>query len=87
MITKWFYEPLPVSGFIVKQKDPDGLRSNPICAVYLEEHARMICAAPEMLEALESFLYPDNPDDWQDVLIEQIPRLRAAIAKAKGGTP
>ncbi len=38
----------------------------------------------EMLEALESFLYPDNPDDWQDALIEQIPRLRAIVTKSKG---
>ena len=38
----------------------------------------------EMLEALESFLYPDNPDDWQDALIEQIPRLRDIVTKSKG---
>jgi len=54
------------------------------CVPNLTEDWHLIAAAPEMLEALESFLYPDNPDDWQDALIEQIPRLRDIVTKAKG---
>jgi len=48
-----------------------------------------------LLEALESFVrwhdfeydHPDSLDDWQDAMGEQMPKLRAAIAKAKGEQP
>ena len=60
------------------QSSPDGRIPYDVRDWYL------MAAAPEMLEAMESFLYPDNLDDWQDALIEQIPRLRAIVTKAKG---
>jgi hypothetical protein len=89
MSTEWFYEPLPVSGFTIKQKDPDGLRSNPICAVYLEEHARMICAAPEMLEALGVLcnFKRECPCEMSNEELAAWDKARAAVAKAEGGQP
>lgn len=42
-----------------------------------EANARLIAAAPEMLEALEGVAKNINPDDWFE-------RVHAAIAKAKG---
>ena len=49
--------------------------------------ALLIAAAPDLLEALESveFTLEEDPDDpeWT----ESVRRARAAIAKAKGGTP
>lgn len=42
-----------------------------------QANARLIAAAPEMLEALEGVAKNINPDDWFE-------RVHAAIAKAKG---
>jgi hypothetical protein len=87
MSTEWFYEPLSIGGFAVKQKNPDGLRSNPISAVYLEEHALLITAAPEMLEALQealSCLGRKRPE-WRDQTEMNVySNIKAAIAKAEG---
>jgi hypothetical protein len=95
MSTEWFYQRLNYNGFVVKQKDPEGLRPEPICVVYEKKDAQLIVAAPEMLAALEAFVrwydfeygHPDNLDDWQDAMSEQMPRLRDVVAKAKGGQP
>lgn len=52
-----------------------------------DAHARLVAAAPELLEALKGLLNAPNPDDVGDYT----PRLRAvmnahaAIAKATGG--
>ena len=53
---------------------------------------RLIAAAPETLDAIESFVrwydfeyeHPDNLDDWQDAMTEQMERLRTVITKSKG---
>jgi len=59
-----------------------------------EPDARLICAAPEMLEALEMVIafedwerysHPDHKDALQ--YAEVVDRVRSAIAKAKGGQP
>jgi hypothetical protein len=90
MSTEWFYEPLSIGGFAVKQKNPDGLRSNPISAVYLEEHALLIAAAPEMLQTLKLFY------DWSKNVTKYPPywvrttfvdKCSEIIAKAEGRTP
>jgi len=83
MSTEWFYLKRTGNGYIVFET-----ADKPICAVNDEEHARMIAAAPEMLEALERILpaaiareEPDSYDQHGDIAFAE-----AAIAKAKGGT-
>ena len=50
-----------------------------------EANARLIAAAPELLEALEAITANASWADWRD--LDQILNARAAIAKAKGETP
>lgn len=84
MSTEWFYTKRSLGGYIVYE-DWD----KPICAVNDEEHARMIAAAPEMLEALEYITANVNKVVNNGWLREQ-PEYKAAlaaIAKAKGEQP
>jgi len=87
MSTEWFYQRLNYDGFIVKQKDPEGLRPKPICVVYEETDAQLIIAAPEMLNVLKGI---------HDMLIHDVSFegrksmrsiLHRAIAKAEGRQP
>jgi hypothetical protein len=60
-----------------------------------EANARLIAAAPDMLEALEAILKAHaliveeaaGEDDEGDIVDEDCTRARAAIAKARGGQP
>lgn len=57
-----------------------------VCSTY-EEHAAVLCAAPEMLEALkEAYEAMREPHgEWKDVRENKaLPNVRAAIAKAEG---
>jgi len=90
MSEHWVYEAANVEGYVitapeswryvVDPSDHEG-RYGPI---YREADARLIAAAPELLEALQEAL-----DDWgfdkpDCVRLEWADKARAAIAKAKG---
>ena len=58
-------------------------------------NARLIAAAPELLEALEQIAAPamvpldqlpdaDQPNGWRDVAVERIELARAVLAKVRG---
>ncbi|WP_051439464.1 hypothetical protein [Bordetella petrii] len=47
-----------------------------------EANARLIAAAPELLEALEEFVHPYSSETLTEG--ERLEKARAAIAKAKG---
>jgi len=66
-----------------------------VCSVYLrtvegrhEANARLIAAAPDLLEALEAWIsYHDDEEDGVDSMLryaKAIDMTRAAIARAKG---
>ena len=50
------------------------------------DDARLMAAAPELLEALEELLHAPDPDEVEDFapLYRAITKAHAAIAKAKG---
>ena len=93
MSEHWVYEAATVEGYVitapeswryvVDPSDHEG-RYGPI---YREADARLIAAAPDLLEALQEAL-----DDWDDThfdeeyphRIEWADKARAAIAKARG---
>ena len=58
------------------------------CGTFPEDeahaNARLIAAAPEMLEALEEIVSAADGDGWSQ-LDADLRKARAAIAKAKGG--
>ena len=88
MSTEWFYQRLNYDGFIVKQKDPEGLRPKPICVVYEETDAQLIIAAPEMLEALKALWSMKGcPCELSDEEMAALHKAYAAIAKAEGRQP
>lgn len=73
---------------IVAAKQPMGARMNDICAVWLrggkkktEANARLIAAAPELLDALQAVVSDLELGAHPHLHIDQI---RAAIAKATG---
>jgi hypothetical protein len=88
MSTEWYYTKRSLGGYIVFE-DWD----KPICAVNDEEHARMIAAAPEMLEALQAIAAtnPNNTpmtnDQIRNAYAKALFTAKAAIAKAKGEAP
>jgi hypothetical protein len=89
MSTEWFYiKRLVGEGYIIWAN-----ANIPICAVNDEEHARIICAAPEMLKALEQAVnvierLTESENGMIDTsTYDAIVNAKAAIAKAKGGQP
>jgi hypothetical protein len=87
MSTEWYYTKPTGKGFIIVFETAD----KPICAVNDEEHAQLIAAAPEMLEALKRIL-PSAIAYEMDYSVTydsdgNIAFAEAAIAKAKGRTP
>jgi hypothetical protein len=74
------------SGFItirVADGTPNGdADEQPIATVYSEAHARLIAAAPELLEALKRLLDPSLKKDIREA---DEARARAVVAKATGG--
>ena len=71
------------------------LNDGPICIIPHDDvtesgaeeqlaNARLIAAAPELLEALEGLAMKAGRHFWRDVVVTQ---ARAAIAKAKGEQP
>lgn len=61
---------------------------NPYRLAWRDADARLIAAAPEMLEALESLVercsHLKNLNGVQDIIAKQIDDAKAAIAKARG---
>lgn len=54
----------------------------------MEANARLIAAAPELLEALKAMLEAEYAHEWEDYSSEELTVLEkahAAIAKAEGG--
>jgi hypothetical protein len=72
-VHQWRYEGMPDS---IRQHDDAESMAN----------ARLIAAAPEMLEALKSALWRMQQYDYQ-AMEGTIAKARAAIAKATGETP
>jgi hypothetical protein len=62
-------------------------RSEMASGSYDEQHAnaRLIAAAPELLEACRAALFGANHIDCVRAMQEVVPLIRAAIAKAEGG--
>ena len=63
--------------FIVASGNPDESDYEGVCQTYNEANARLIAAAPELLEALEFALGTCNDSETRQVITE-------AIRKAKG---
>jgi hypothetical protein len=84
MSTEWFYLKRTGNGYIVFET-----ADKPICAVNDEEHAQLITAAPEMLDALEVLCNFKRgcPCEVSNEEMAAWDKARAAIAKAKGGQP
>jgi len=92
MSERWVYEAANVEGYVitalegwryvVDPSDHEG-RYGPI---YREADARLIAAAPELLEALEDLfhLIADAHDGERVFTFNMQRKARAAIAKAKG---
>jgi hypothetical protein len=81
MSTEWFYRLLANGqAYIIWES-----YEFPICAVNHEEHARMLCAAPDMLAVLQELDKCASYWSEYDVPIGIHDRMKAAIAKAKGG--
>jgi hypothetical protein len=75
-------------GYIVFPRDKDGDPDAPVCEISdrlddaeAEANARLIAAAPCLLEALEDFMR-DGSQAYRERISK---KARAAIAKAKGG--
>jgi hypothetical protein len=51
-----------------------------------EANARLIAAAPDLLESCEALLDLPKSDDWLNALRNVVTQARAAVAKAKGET-
>lgn len=62
--------------------EPTGLRAEEV--VNATANARLIAAAPEMLEALQEIVAAAD-GDWWEQLDATLEKSRAAIAKATGG--
>jgi hypothetical protein len=75
----WNLYPNSASDWVVRKMFPDGQESHEIarCTSGMD-NARLISAAPDLLEALE-FVIRGVPDTW-----EGVQKARAAIAKARG---
>ena len=67
----------PMIATLCKHEDADG-------GFPVEANARLIAAAPELLEALEEMVKAGEFEDW-DGRCDCIADARAAIAKATGG--
>ena len=67
--------------FLVGPHDRDGIVYHPVVKLHDEYNARLIAAAPELLEALQRFLKAWEDDSDGAGAAKQ---ARAAIAKATG---
>jgi hypothetical protein len=77
--SKWRHNSPPAA--VWKLCEGGGLTGLPGCIETTEANARLIAAAPDLLEALDEIdTYLDNAPTVRAI-------ARAAIAKAKGGTP
>lgn len=89
---KWYAaQPEEAHGWWVVSRDPEGHDCIDASGDggFNEPEARLIAAAPEMLEALKAFLAYDEQDGESDVEMmlaygEARDMARAAIAKAEG---
>lgn len=70
--------------FSIETDNCDGLQ---ICYVRNRDNARLIAAAPELLEALDKLASGYLGANWDTGLQDRIRNARAAIAKATGGQP
>jgi len=66
---------------------PSGDYSGPVAVVSTEANARLIAAAPDLLEALEGILGDLGTLREGSPLYDYVQKAQAAIAKANGATP
>lgn len=70
---------------IVQRGDSGGFQVSGFCTKTQNADARLISAAPDLLEALEDAVsWFCQLDDWSGVGDPNIGKYKAAIAKAKG---
>jgi len=81
--TVWNYDPEQQSPWLVDENDDWVLRGGIKCN---EANARLIAAAPELLEACKAFAdYISGPTSWtQDQEDALVTSVHSAIAKATG---
>lgn len=83
---KWFVKGDEV-GYISDHDDQSYGMFCAVSVVYDEEYARLIAAAPELLEALQMMLNNCHDLEKDDAIIAAVEAANAAIAKATGTQP
>lgn len=75
-----------IDGAVVYHPDQGTIADVPMDLSAYPHNARLMAAAPELLEALEELLHAPDPDEVEDFapLYRAITKAHAAIAKAKG---
>lgn len=75
-----------IDGAVVYHPDQGTIADVPMDLSDHPHNARLMAAAPDLLEALEELLHAPDPDEVEDFtpLYRAITKAHAAIAKAKG---
>lgn len=73
-----------VAHIAIFSTEADGSEDERICDVYDEANVSLICAAPDLLAALEELLHSTERDDM-NARVRAMEAARETITKAQGG--